>query len=452
MSRTVELLVPNQAEYFLRNPALTLQGEERARVIRFGGTYECEHSVFWSTADRVLLLPEGYDPVWFADVHEALGVAEPPVVTAERRSGLLVQDFLGDGPAQQRLRELVSGASEVSVLMFGPTPSVYQLAATLRGWGLEVSLDCVAEQDYWASVYLDSKISCLDLARRMPQVNVADGMTVGSHEELGGALEWMVERHGAVIVRSLHGVAGDGSSVVRAGDGAVEAFLDKAARDSFFVYPLLVQKFVEHAEGVGCPAVDLLVDDDGVRDVVLCSLTVDDGHLFRSVNVGAGALPPEWAERVTQVAHDLGNAARELGYRGWMCVDCVAGTDDRLYVTEINARRSGSIHAGSLMREWDVVGQMTMSAHFMVSVPPGRTYEEHVRPIFQELWAEGVRAYPTTVRGMGWPEPIIAVLAGGSTAQEAEDVVARIRAAVSPPEEQEGVVDQAGESALTLVG
>jgi hypothetical protein len=38
-----------------------------------------------------------------------------------------------------------------------------------------------------------------------------------------------------------------------------------------------------------------------------------------------------------------------------------------------------------------------------------------------------VRAYPTSVRGLGWPDPIIAVIAAAPTAAEAHQIVAGIQ-------------------------
>jgi predicted ATP-grasp superfamily ATP-dependent carboligase len=265
-------------------------------------------------------------------------------------------------------------------------------------------------------------------------------MIVSNWIELRGALTTMLAKHGKVIARTAYGVAGDGSGVVRDEPGAVDAFLDNASRDSFFAFPILVQQFVEHADGIGCPAVDILVGEDGVEDVVLCSLTVANGYQFRSVDVGDGALPPVWGQRVTEVAHTLGNAAREYGYRGWMCADCVAGADDKLYVTEINARRSGSLHAGGLLRLWQAERTMTLCADFMMTVPPGITYEQHIRPIFQRLWDSGVRAYPTSMRGIYWDQPMMAVIAAAPTAKEAHEIVDGIRTAVNEAAHPQAVV------------
>jgi hypothetical protein len=452
MSEVIELIIPNSAEYHLRNPALQLIGDERERVVRFAGTYECEHAVFWSAATRVMVLPAGWNELWFDDIHRALGLNAPPVVSPAMRTGLLVADLLHDGEAQCALREHLSGYAVVRLIMVGPTPETYLLAALLRGWGLKVELDSVDEDHYWASLYLDSKISCLDLARQTPLIRVADGMVVGNWTELRGALKAMVSRHGRVIARTLFGVAGDGSAVVSDAPGSVSGFLDTMSRDSFFAFPLLIQKFVEHAEGVGCPAADILVGDDGVADVVRCALTVEDGYSFRSVDVGMDALPAVWGSRLDEVAHQVGSAAHALGYRGWICVDCVAGADDLLYVTEINARRSGSMHAGGLLRLWGAEKELTLSAPFMLPVVAGTSYEHHIKPVFERLWKSGVRAYPTSVRALPWPDPIIAVIAAAPTAAAAHEIVNEIKQGIdalisqSPPSQRRGG-DQVGSAA-----
>lgn len=437
MPDTIELLIPNMAEYFLRNPALNLSGGEREQLIRFAGTYETDHSVFWSASRRVLLMPSGFDPLWFSDMHSVVGLDEPPVVSPVRRTGLLVQDLLHDGQAQAALRAHLSGGSAVRLMPFGPTPSFYQLAALLRGWGLAVEMDCVDEQHYWCSTYLDSKVSCLDLARYLPGINVAASIFTTNWDEVRGAVDVMLARHGRLIVRTPYGVAGEGSAVLTADRDQLQAFYENAPQQSFFAFPLLVQQFIDHMPGIGCPAVDLLVDDDGVQEVVPCALAVDDGHLFRSMYVGPDALPAPWAGRVTQVAHELGLAARDLGYRGWMCVDCVAGADDRIYVTEINARRSGAYFTGSLLRMWGKDSPRTLSSHFMVPVPAGASYREDIRPIFEPLWEMGVAAYPSTVRGIPWDDPIIAVTAAAATAAEAEEIVAGIRSSIGKPRRSE---------------
>jgi hypothetical protein len=425
----IDLVVPNVADFNLRAPSLDL-GPSARRVVARLSAHLSDPAVFWSARDRVLVLPGGYDPLWFDDVHRALGIAPPPVVSPEYRTGLLVTDLLHDGPALVRLRELVAGRESVRLLAWGATPEQSLLVAALRGWGLAVELDGVGEDGYWASLYLDSKVSCLDLARAVPGVRVPRSITVGSLVELRGALGVLLEECPRVMVKGAYGVGGEGSAVVNRGS-PLDGFWETVRRDPFLHgFPLIVQEFVAHADGTGCPAVDMYVDSEGVRQIVPSAMTVD-GHRFRSVVVGSSALPEPWAAAALRTGEQIGEAARRLGFRGWLCVDFVAGADGVLYLTEFNARRSGAMHSIGLLQHFGE--DLTFSSHETVPLPGGgSSYREHVRPVFERLWAAGVRAYPSTVRGLSFASPVTGVVAAASTAGEAEGIVAGIVAELYP--------------------
>jgi hypothetical protein len=431
VSSTIELIVPNEAGFLLRDSNLQLTPATRDGVIQFNGGYEVDHVVFWRSNPRVLLLPAGHDPLWFADIHRALGLDAPPVISVLPRSGLLVDDLFRDGAAQAALRELVSGYDSVQLIYHGATMDTYRLAEVIRSWGPRVELDGLEERDFWSSLYLDNKLSVLDLAKDLASVNVAPVLTINNPEVLPGAVDAMLALYGKVIVRSMLGYAGFGAAVLSAGPDRLDALYERMAGDSFFGYPLMIQKFIDPPAGIGCPAADVLVDSSGAQQIVPCSMRITGGNNFEYVNVGPDALPPVWAQRLAEVSRDLGAAVSRLGYRGWLSIDCVAGSDDRLYVTEINARRSGSLHAVGLLELWGADAGLTISAHFTIAVPAGLSYADDIRPVFEELWAAGVRAYPTTVRGLAWDEPMLAVLAAAPTAVEAEQIVEDIRNAIN---------------------
>ncbi|HEX4728329.1 MAG TPA: hypothetical protein VH298_11065, partial [Jatrophihabitans sp.] len=115
----------------------------------------------------------------------------------------------------------------------------------------------------------------------------------------------------------------------------------------------------------------------------------------------------------------------------WLSVDCVAGDDEQLYVTELNTRRSGSLHAVGLLDLWGADAGLTISAHFTLPLPVGLSYADDIRPVFEKLWTTGVRAFPTTVRAVSWDEPMLAVIAAAPTAAEAEQIVEGLRESLS---------------------
>lgn len=427
----VDLVLPNLGEYNLRNPALRL-GAAAERVFAALGVQIGDQSVFWTARPRVLVLSAGVDTAWFEDVHEVMGWAAPPIVSPESRSGRLLKDLLRDGSALAALRDALAGRPRVRLVTWGATPELYVLAGVLRGWGHEVELDCTPEDDYWASLYLDSKVSCQDLANRLGSFTVPPGVTASNELELRGALEAVLGRHQRAIVKSHYGVGGDGIAVVRAEGRGLSSFWHTVHRDPFLrEYPLVVQQFVEHAPEAACPAVDMLITDDGVRRIVLSAMAVV-GHRLRGVCVGRTSVPAEVGEQISRIGAEVGGAAHELGFRGWFCIDYLRGVDGRLHVTEFNARRSGAAHAIELLDHWGAAGELVAySADRLELTPrPGLSYAEHLRPVFRRLWSEGVRVVPMSVRGLANTRPSVGVVAVAATAAEAELVVTTLPALV----------------------
>jgi hypothetical protein len=431
VSNTIELIIPNEVEFLLRDSTLRLNAADRDGLIQFNGRYESDHVVFWRSGPRVLLMTAGHDPDWFADIHRVLGLEPPAVVSPRTDTGMLVVDLFRDGSAQAELRRQVCDFDTVQLIYNGPTPDIYRLAEIVRSWGPTVRIDGCEERDYWSSLYLDNKLSVLDLAREVPSVAAAPAVTVNSPEELRGSVAAMLALHDKVIVRSTLGYAGHGSAVTTADPDRMTVLYQRIASDSFFHFPLIVQKFIEQPPEVGCPAADVLVGPDGARKIVPCSLKVSGGHSFEYVNVGPAALPPVWTQRLEQVSRDVGLAVSRLGFRGWLSIDCVAGADEQLYVTELNSRRSGSLHAVGLLDLWGADAGLTISAQFTLPLPTGLSYAEDVRPVFVKLWEAGVRVFPTTVRGLGWDEPMLAVIAAASTATEAEQIIESLHESLS---------------------
>jgi hypothetical protein len=115
----ISLILPNIAEFNLRNPAFRPDPAVEQRLAAVGSAL-ADQAVFWDDGSRVLVLPAGLDRQWFADVHEVLGIAEPPVVSPAPRSGFLVRDLLHDGVALAEVRAALAGRETVRLKCWAP--------------------------------------------------------------------------------------------------------------------------------------------------------------------------------------------------------------------------------------------------------------------------------------------------------------------------------------------
>lgn len=428
MAEYIDLVVPNITEFNLRHPTLgTDPGLERTFLEV--GDWFTDQAVLWTEGPAVLLMADGFDRQWFDDLHEVLGRRPPAVVSPRRTTGLLLRDTLADAETLRRLQDRLAGHQVVRFRSFGASPELYRLAAIVRSWGHRIELDVPTEQHYWASLYLESKMSCLDLAGYLPGFRVPRGVTVGTWAELTGAVARILAEADRVIVKAMHGVGGEGSAVIDTTDASLEKFWQATEADPFLrSFPLSVQEYVEHAPEFGCPAVDVLIDENGVAEMVGSVLTVDE-HRYRNLTIGAGVLDRGVEKRILDLGHQVAALASAWGYRGWFGIDCVLSRDDLLYVTEINARRTGAIQAIELRRTAGSTGSVAYS-HDTIRVRDDApvSYTDVVRPIFRELWRDGVKAFPTTVRALDHHEPMIGLVTVASTAAEAERIATGIRA------------------------
>ncbi|MEU6994152.1 hypothetical protein ABZ953_26300 [Streptomyces sp. NPDC046465] len=430
MPDTIDLVIPNVVEFNLKRELLDFDPGVESDLVEHG-TGLTDQCVFWSTENRVLVLPAGYSPEWLADVHAGLGSSVPPVVTPSPRTGRLVHDLLHDDRALAALHAATAGADVVRFVSFGASPELYSLAAVVRGQGREVRLDVAEPEHYWSCEYLESKTSCVDLASHVPGFRVPRGISVASWEQLKGAVSAIAGNGGRAVVKSMYGVGGYGSAVARSeADGTVRRFWQSLRREPFFgTFPLIVQDYVEHTDDV--PAVDVLVGDDETPRMEFSALGVD-GLRYRSLVLGPGVLDSSLEARLSALGTAVHAFARSLGYRGWLTVDCLLGLDGDLYVTEINARRSGAMHAVALAHRWADDSPVAYTHDALPLRLPGvASYTAHVRPVFEELWARGVRAYPSTVRALGRHRPSLGIVACAGSGAEAERIADEAHRAVN---------------------
>jgi len=415
---SVDLLVPNLADFNLRQVASSLDPAATRGFLTIGKAFG-DQAVFWSARPQVLILHPGLDQLWLADVLAELRHAVPSVITPPDRTGQLVPDLLADGDSLARLRSCLARRRRVRLFSWGATPTLYSLIALVRSWGHEVESDVPPESRYWTSQYLDSKISCSDLATQLTGVRVPSSWTVTSWLELRGVLDALWSARRKAVIKSIHGVGGEGCAVVSGRAEARERFWRTARHNPFFrTFPMVVQEYVA-PDQAGSPAVDMLIGTHGIEQTVI-SVADPGGHQFLTL----GQLPllpdPLLEERMRGIGSQVGQVADSLGFRGWLGVDFIAAKDGQLYLIEINARRTGGMHAIGLLSEGRCSDAAVAFSQEALRIPlTGPLAYADVRPAFRQMWDVGARVYPTTVRGVTRAQPLMGIVALGASAPDA---------------------------------
>jgi hypothetical protein len=431
MRPSVDLIVPNLADFNLRGLDAQLDPIAERRFHTIGSAYG-DQAVFWSAGPRIVVLHPGHEPDWLDDLSRVLHEPPPLIVAPPARTGRLLADLLASDRALAHLLDALGAPRQVRLMCFGATPEIYALAATVRARDHDVVLDVPPEDRYWTTTYLDSKLCCADLATALPGVRVPPGWTVSSWRELRGVVDVVLDRGLTALVKAPYGVGRAGCLTIDAEHA--DRFWPAIGEDPFFrTFPMLVQERVEVASASEMSGIDVCITDNGV-DRTVTSIERRDGAQCCTLGPATRLLPTGVAEAVAQAGGHITAAARAIGYRGWLGADLLPGADGALYLIELNARRTGGMHA---------VGLLTRCGRYETAVSSSRdaaapgtagplSYVD-IRPVFERAWRSGEAVYPSTVRGLSRTVPLLGVAAVADDADAAGRLVDGVVDAIAQP-------------------
>ncbi|MGH3156416.1 MAG: hypothetical protein ACRDNF_07580 [Streptosporangiaceae bacterium] len=420
----MDLIVPNLADFNLRNITALLEPASMQSFGAFGMTF-ADQAVFWSCRPRVLVLYPGVDQEWLSDVHTALGSAVPPIVAPCTRTGALIPDLLADAGALAELRSSLGSPRQVHILFWGATREAYELIAVVSSWGHEVVADVPPEASFWTSSYLDSKLSVADLAAGIQGIQLPRTWTVANWTELRGALRLLVSKEGDAVVKSAYGVGGKGCAIVTADPRSEEQFWSDVGSGPFFRdFPMLVQQYVRHEPGAARSAVDILIGAHGIEQAIT-STDSGDGWQLLAIGWDSPLLPSSLSGRLRNASATIAEAAAQMGFRGWIGADFIAGQDGQIYLIELNARRTGGMHGVGLLSRSTGLSRpgVACSADALALTTAQRPTYAIIRSAFHHMWARGLAVYPSTVRGLTRDQPLMGVVAIASNAARAHELV-----------------------------
>lgn len=445
MAAPLDLVVPNLGEFNLGRFSGEVSPREAADFHKIGETYG-DQGFLWSMRDRVLVLPGEVDPRWLADLSGALGQRVPDVITPRSRTRALIGDLLADGQSMAALGRALGTPRSVRLLCWGASSEVYLLQAAVAALGHDVALEVPPQDNYWTVGYLDSKLSCLDLPTSLPGLRIPRTWTVGLRSELQGVVEHLLATADQAFVKSPRGVGSEGIYRVsacrpggqpasQADEGGLAGLWEELDSSPFFRgYPLLVQEAISTGPDINTLSVDFNVGQEQSREqdsAVITGVAGEDGCQFMTLGRGAGLLSATLADEARETAGRVAAWAAGLGYLGWLGIDFLAGRDGRLYLLELNARRTGGIHAAALLgRRPDRASAVACVADDMPVAGAGPVPYADVREAFRAAWARGDEVYPSTVRGLRRSRPTIGVVAVGPDAGRARDLLGEFAVAL----------------------
>jgi len=342
------VVVSNITEAFFEFPNRAESAAERVRLIRHA---QCQgdRSLLWLGDPKLVFVTF---PIAHAEyTRQRLGYQGTCYAAPADPSPFLSLDILQEPPLINRLVEYAGAGRSVQLIPYATTSQFLHLAETLRtNYGLNVLLpESPRPECLWLQNYIDTKAGFRVLASRWLSNSdrlLLPGVVCWDFQQAAAAARWFANQGQPCILKADNGMGGLGHRVLQPADcSCAEEILRQLEHDSFLHDDLVVvEKFV-HASRPASPSLELFVPASGAgkpKITYLCDqLFVGMGNSFL---VSRELLDTKWYPALAESGLLIATKLQEMGYVGHFDVDTIVDDDGRIYLLEVNARRTAGTH------------------------------------------------------------------------------------------------------------
>lgn len=246
----------------------------------------------------------------------------------------------------------------VSIVPYASTKELYQLADALReGHGLTVYLpESPRRENLWVKDYIDTKVGFRTLAPQWLDVEspLPRGFITDNLREAAAMVAWFEARQRGCVVKANKGGSGVGNLFLPYETiKGLESFRDLLDENIFLQDDLsIVEQLIESEERIS-PSLEYYVPPPEAGPPVLTYLSnqhFEASGRFAGVIMAGDFYAAEWYPDFAARGAKIAGRLQEYGYIGYFDMDAILDNEGRVYLVEINSRRTG----GTFAHEWMV--------------------------------------------------------------------------------------------------
>lgn len=322
-----------------------------------------EHEVFedhalgdrfmFATGDnRILITPLPIDKAFWKDTEERISLKNWVNYSPGILSDSVCQAIIDDKVLLKKVMEAVEENPEIEVMAYTATDEFIGLVKFLRGKGLKFKTpEMPLEGAEWTEKFFGSKAGFRQTVNQIRMTEMPEGMVCYNGEEILGWAKYILDKYEGVVLKTNRGLAGAGLRILRKkeiGERDLKEVVNEilVSEPYWMKEPVIVEAMVEAdlmAAG-GNPNVELKIAGNKVEKLYFCGMRVTREGVFKGVEIGKGVAPKAMEELLYKWGIMWGEYLKNAGYRGFYDMDCIAGTDNKIWPLESNTRRTGGTH------------------------------------------------------------------------------------------------------------
>jgi hypothetical protein len=367
------IFIANLAE--IAKPLAELMEKSRREDEIFEDHALCDRFLFSDLDGRILVTPFALDPDYVEDTRQLLNDPHLINLFPAKVDDSVCEAIIKDKKLLNKLIKAIEDNPEISLIAYAATPEFLKLVSFLKDQELSFKTPEVPEESArWTSAFFDSKGG---FRQAVPYLGsrftpMPEGFICRTPEEIIGWANYLLEKDGGCVLKTNRGLAGAGVKIIRQKDLKNQSLVDFLktiiASEPYWTKELtVVEQLVDIDESVagGNPSVEFQVTDNKDIPLYVCGMRVTPEGVFRGVEIGKGAVPPEMVRSLFTQGKLWAKFLQKVGYRGFFDIDWVYDKKGKTYPIESNIRRTGGTHVYELAKK--LLGKNYQKNYYIVA-------------------------------------------------------------------------------------
>ena len=342
--------VCNISETFYEFLSRAEDDDVREQLVK-GEQYRGDRVLVWFGDHKLVF---GSRPILHADfIYRQCGYDDTRYLSPENPSPWLCRDILEEPPLLQAIVDYAGAGRTIQLIPYATTPEFIALVEELRNrFELTVLLpETPGPEALWVRDYIDTKVGYRVLVGRwLPDADtlLPEGFVCHTAELAADAAAWFEFHQRPCLVKADIGENGIGNLVLTP-DAQLgrDALLELIQQHPFVGKNWITVEALVEARKPLSPSLEVYVPLVGQGEPYVTYLSDQLFHEFGDfvgVIVSRELNARPWAQPLTEAGLRIGQKLQELGYVGNFDLDAVVNDDERIYLLEVNPRRTGGTH------------------------------------------------------------------------------------------------------------
>lgn len=321
----------------------------------------------------IVIMPKSIDTDFLAYFEKLFPRQHLEVLWPESHSGLLSTDILNDKKLMKHLQSVIQKYERVELTCYSTTTQFLELTKRIQSKNVFLT---ESPSETWMIEYFGTKAGFRQNQYShtgKKQFPMCEGVSIMGVTTASEAASHLYQQKAGVVVKTNKGHAGMGVLIFKKGDldekkALAPQIAVRMTEEYWEKFPIVVEEFIpcNPKIGGGFPNAECFVKRDGtVQYLYTCGMRVNPSGEFKGVEIGMGAMKQSDEKKMETYGKNLGKLYANANYIGYFDVDCLAGVDNTIYVSESNVRRTGGTHV--FLTEIDLFGKKFAAKTYALS-------------------------------------------------------------------------------------